>query len=121
MMLTDQEIDALWSEITLPQKVARREILRKGIKANNAKVLEKLEPVAFKLTLIGGAGGGSGFTRSVEIKGRTVETLNTPPLYSAETVSAIIQDRDSLAARVKELNDLLAKSLVNNMMLKDQL
>lgn len=44
MMLTDQEIDALWPEITLPQKVARREILRKGIEANNAKVLADLKP-----------------------------------------------------------------------------
>lgn len=111
MMLTDEEIDALWPEITLPQKVARREILRKGITANNAKVLADLKPVASSWQQHGKQVNVFPYPPPSEetwaYQNRngywTNKGFKHSPLYSADQVSALIQERDALAARVKEL------------------
>ena len=75
-MLTDEDIDALWPDITMPQKVVRREIARAVIAANNAKVLEKLEP-AYQL-------------QKIDIA------------YSVEQVAALIQERADEIRKLKE-------------------
>lgn len=91
MMLTDEEMDALWSDITLPQKVARREILRKGIEANNVKVLANLKPVQERI--------------AVKMYGYAIfaEIAAAENLYSADQVAALIQHNAELEARTRGL------------------
>lgn len=120
MMLTDKEIGAIFRKLVVVDDdgliYGLEEACRAVIAANNAKVLADLKPV--------GHIGKSEYEWLV--KGDTVSAIirarnpmfGDGQIYSADQVSALIQRNEELAARVKELNDLLAKSLVTNMQLK---
>lgn len=98
MMLTDQEIiqripsacvndDTELFSLTLSELVT---FARAVIEANNAKVLADLKPVGFLHE--------GGYFLKV--------TQSDNPVYSADTVSALIQRNEALEARLKELERL---------------
>ncbi len=103
-MLTDEEIDALWPDITMPQKVVRREIARAVIAENNKKVLADLKPAAL-------------YVRHRNEPENTTEYFGFADsklpensyLYSADTVSALIQERDALAAKLQASDSAYAE------------
>lgn len=90
MMLTDKELNALcrqgeennWDD---------GQFARAIIAANNAKALADLKPVQARV--------------AVKMYGYSIlaEIAAKEDLYAAETVSALTQERDALAAKVKAL------------------
>lgn len=83
---------------------------RAVIEANNAKVLADLKPVAYRYRFHYPSGPMDGNRRIGDWKYIDANTKPIPEsadcsehLHSADQVSALIQDRDALAARVKEL------------------
>lgn len=94
MMLTDDEIIKIRKDAPLLFDKPYAESLhfaREVIEANNAKVLADFKPVARFIYEHG---------HLTQVRLQNKDGID---LYSADTVSAIIQDRDALAARVQEL------------------
>lgn len=94
---------------------AIEDFARAVIEANNKKVLADFKPVGnYSVTTYKGY-------ENTEFQPEVDFAVGVHSLHSADQVSAILQRNEALEAKVKELNDLLAKSLVNNMNLKEQL
>lgn len=113
MMLTDQEINSIFRKFAVVDDdgliYGLQEACSAVIEANNAKLLENLDSIGHQYQNHSD-GEWCNFSNEKHYKDTLADgRWNIRSIYSADTVSALIQRNEALEARVKELEDECAR------------